>query len=238
MFNTTVDNLLTPGILGCGFICGEVRQTERHRQSSHCSRTVDTVLRAHTVQGLWTPCWELTLFKDSGHCVESSHCSRTVDTVLRAHTVQGLWTLCWELTQFKDCGHCVENSHSSRTVDSVSRTHTVQGLWTLCCQTETQSSRCSLTTVSQSMDWDPCAGYGLFYKEVRHTDTDRARTVQRLWTICWPLLVHKEVRRAERHTDRPRTLSLTKVALLFQVFTSIFSTCRAKYVLRKPYSVS
>ena len=54
--NLTMFNLLTPGILGCGCICGEVRQTERHRQSSHCSRTVDTVLRAHTVQGLWTLC--------------------------------------------------------------------------------------------------------------------------------------------------------------------------------------
>ena len=102
---------------------------------------------------------ELTLFKDWGHCVESSHCSRTVDTVLRAHTVQGLWTLCWELTLFKDCGHCVEGSHCSRTVDTVLRAHTVQGLWTLCCQRETQSSRCSLATVSQSMDsftkrWD------------------------------------------------------------------------------------
>lgn len=142
---------------------------------------------------------QLTLFIHSGQSVYTeihlqtvSQCSTTVDnmftrrdTYRQPHNVQhdggqsfDPWYLrLWmylrrgetdteaqtELIPFKDCGHCVESSHCSRTVDTVlSKRDTKFTLFTDHCISE----------------------YGLLYKEVRHTDKDRARTVQRLWTIC------------------------------------------------------
>ena len=229
--STTVDNMFTRrdsyrqphNVQHDG---GQSVYTERHNltlfNDSGQSVYTERHLQHHTVQRRWTIYLHRETLTDNLTTTVDNLFTRT-DTYRQPHDVQhddgqsfDPWYLrLWmylrrgetdreaqtELTLFKDCGHCVESSHCSRTVDTVlSKRDTEFTLFTGHCISE----------------------YGLLYKEVRHTDTDRARTVQRLWTICWPLLVHKEVRRAEGHTDRPRTLSHTKVALLLRFLLRFF----------------